>query len=160
MIPQDPNEESDGGLPPRAGSPSSLTRETDQLEECDQYKVDEDYAEYNAYRRMVEHARTLERERDEWRMKAVDLHKANMAMECTGIALKSMCAAAAAEIEEQWDAHCDGEGYGPANLMYRLRSQMPPDIYLTHVTHEERSKWMKWRCYEILPENARSEPPR
>jgi hypothetical protein len=51
-----------------------LTRETDQLEECDQYKVDEDYAEYNAYRRMVEHARTLERERDEWRKKAVDLH--------------------------------------------------------------------------------------
>jgi hypothetical protein len=57
-----------------ACSPSSLTRETDQLEECDQYKVDEDYAEYNAYRRMVEHARTLERERDEWRKKAVDLH--------------------------------------------------------------------------------------
>ena len=56
-------------------SPSSLTRETDQLEECDQYKVDEDYAEYNAYRRMVEHAKTLERERDEWRKKAVDLHK-------------------------------------------------------------------------------------
>jgi len=52
-----------------------LTPETNQLEECDQYKVDEDYAEYNAYRRMVEHARTLERERDEWRKKAVDLHK-------------------------------------------------------------------------------------
>ena len=43
------------------------TRETDQLEECDQYKVDEDFAEYNAYRRMVEHARSLERERDEIR---------------------------------------------------------------------------------------------
>lgn len=75
MRPQDSNEESDGGLPPRAGSPSSLTRETDQLEECDQYKVDDDGAEYSAYRRMVEHARTLERERDEWRKKAVDLHK-------------------------------------------------------------------------------------
>lgn len=42
----------------------SDTPETQQLEECDQYKVDEDYAEYNAYRRMVEHARTLERERN------------------------------------------------------------------------------------------------
>lgn len=46
------------------------TRETDQLEECDQYKVDEDFAEYNAYRRMVEHARSLERERDEARERA------------------------------------------------------------------------------------------
>lgn len=45
-------------------SEKSRNPETDQLEECDQYKVDEDYAEYNAYRRMVEHARTLERERD------------------------------------------------------------------------------------------------
>jgi hypothetical protein len=54
-------------------SPSSLTRETDQLEECDQYKVDEDYAEYNAYRRMIEHARTLERERDEYRRIAGEL---------------------------------------------------------------------------------------
>jgi ssDNA-binding Zn-finger/Zn-ribbon topoisomerase 1 len=56
-----------------------LWPETDQLEECDQYKVDEDYAEYNAYRRMVEHARTLERERDEWRKKAVELHKVKCA---------------------------------------------------------------------------------
>lgn len=56
-------------------SPSSLWPETDQLEECDQYKVDDDGAEYSAYRRMVEHARTLERERDEWRKKVVDLHK-------------------------------------------------------------------------------------
>lgn len=45
-------------------SEKSRNPETDQLEECDQYKVDEDYAEYNAYRRMVEHARTMEHERD------------------------------------------------------------------------------------------------
>ena len=51
----------------------SDTTETDQLEECDQYKVDEDYAEYNAYRRMVEHARQLERERD----KLADVIKAS-----------------------------------------------------------------------------------
>jgi hypothetical protein len=40
----------------------STTPRTDQLEECDQYKVDDDYAEYNAYRRMMEHSRELERE--------------------------------------------------------------------------------------------------
>jgi len=45
-------------------SAESRNPETDQLEECDQYKVDEDYAEYNAYRRMVEHARTMEHERN------------------------------------------------------------------------------------------------
>lgn len=28
--------------------------------------------------------------------------------------------AAAVEIHEHWDAHCDAEGYGPANLMHRL----------------------------------------
>lgn len=30
--------------------------------------------------------------------------------------------AAAVEIQEHWDAHCDAEGYGPANLMHRLES--------------------------------------
>ena len=28
--------------------------------------------------------------------------------------------AAAVEIHEHWEAHCDAEGYGPANLMHRL----------------------------------------
>jgi hypothetical protein len=28
--------------------------------------------------------------------------------------------AAAVEIQAHWDAHCDAEGYGPANLMHRL----------------------------------------
>lgn len=28
--------------------------------------------------------------------------------------------AAAVEIQEQWEHHCDAEGYGPANLMHRL----------------------------------------
>lgn len=37
------------------------TPETDQLIECDQYKIDEDAVEYSAYRRMVEHAQALER---------------------------------------------------------------------------------------------------
>ena len=28
--------------------------------------------------------------------------------------------AAAVEIQAHWDAHCDAEGYGPANIMHRL----------------------------------------
>ena len=28
--------------------------------------------------------------------------------------------AAAVEIQSHWEAHCDAEGYGPANLMHRL----------------------------------------
>ena len=42
----------------------SDAHETRQLEECDQYKVDDNYAEYNAYRRMLEHARQMEMQRD------------------------------------------------------------------------------------------------
>lgn len=34
--------------------------------------------------------------------------------------LKTVMIAAAEEIAEHWDAHCDEEGYGPANLMHRL----------------------------------------
>jgi DNA repair exonuclease SbcCD ATPase subunit len=34
--------------------------------------------------------------------------------------LQSVMVAAAEEIKEHWPAHCDEEGYGPANLMHRL----------------------------------------
>lgn len=36
--------------------------------------------------------------------------------------LQSTCLAAAEEIQSKWDAHCDNEGYGPANLMRRLEN--------------------------------------
>ena len=36
--------------------------------------------------------------------------------------LRSIMAAAADEIEEHWDAHCDAEGFGPVNLVRRLRT--------------------------------------
>lgn len=36
--------------------------------------------------------------------------------------LQSTCLAAAEEIQSKWDAHCDAEGYGPANLMRRLEN--------------------------------------
>lgn len=41
------------------------TPETDQLLRCYQHKVDEDAAEFSAYRRMVEHAQRLERRLNE-----------------------------------------------------------------------------------------------
>ena len=34
--------------------------------------------------------------------------------------LRTVMVAAAEEISAHWDAHCDAEGYGPANLMHRL----------------------------------------
>jgi len=49
-------------------SASSDTSETDQLLECDQYKVDDDGVEYSAYRRIAEHAKQMERERNEAQM--------------------------------------------------------------------------------------------
>lgn len=37
----------------------------------------------------------------------------------------SVAMAAAVEIQEHWDAHCDEDGYGPANLMRRLENGFP-----------------------------------
>lgn len=39
--------------------------------------------------------------------------------------LKTVMVAAAEEIHQHWDAHCDAEGYGPANLMRRLEEGIP-----------------------------------
>lgn len=39
--------------------------------------------------------------------------------------LHSVMVAAAEEIHEHWQAHCDEEGYGPANLMLRLEKSIP-----------------------------------
>ena len=43
--------------------------------ETDAHRIEEYSAPLTAYRRMCDLARTLERERDEWRKKAVDLNK-------------------------------------------------------------------------------------
>ena len=50
----------------------------------------------------------LEAERERLRGEISDLHTTMMA--------------AAVEIQEHWAAHCDEEGYGPANLMHRLEN--------------------------------------
>lgn len=42
------------------------------------------------------------------------------ALEAENAALKTVMIAAAEEIQRHWDAHCDSDGYGPANLMRRL----------------------------------------
>jgi hypothetical protein len=39
--------------------------------------------------------------------------------------LRTVMMAAAVEITEHWDAHCDSEGYGPANLVRRLENGFP-----------------------------------
>lgn len=41
--------------------------------------------------------------------------------------LRSVMIAAAEEILEHWDAHCDADGYGPANLMHRLEAGIPSE---------------------------------
>ena len=43
--------------------------------------------------------------------------------------LRSMCKAAAAEIEEHWASHCDAEGYGPSSLVSRLKGELKPCLY-------------------------------
>jgi hypothetical protein len=56
-------------------SPSLLTPETDAMLAADLHHLEDDEScPASAYWRMVELTRTLERERDEWRKKAVDLH--------------------------------------------------------------------------------------
>jgi len=39
--------------------------------------------------------------------------------------MQSVMIAAAEEIQRCWPAHCDKEGYGPANLMHRLEKGIP-----------------------------------
>jgi hypothetical protein len=39
--------------------------------------------------------------------------------------LLTVMIAAAEEISEHWEAHCDEDGYGPTNLMYRLERGIP-----------------------------------
>lgn len=51
---------------------------------------------------------------------AVDQHTEIYGLRAEARLLKTVMVAAAEEIAAHWDAHCDEEGYGPANLMHRL----------------------------------------
>ena len=46
-------------------------------------------------------------------------------------ALKTVMIAAAEEIAAHWDAHCDAEGYGPQNLLRRLKAGIPSEYGYT-----------------------------
>ncbi len=45
--------------------------------------------------------------------------------------LRTVMIAAAEEIHAHWNAHCDAEGYGPANLMRRLEDGIPVEYGYT-----------------------------
>jgi hypothetical protein len=66
--------ENTGELRTMSGLDKSLTPETDAMMETDAHRIEVYSAPRTAYIRMCELARTLERERDEWRKKAVELH--------------------------------------------------------------------------------------
>ena len=57
--------------------------------------------------------------------------------------LTSMCRAAATELESQWGAHCGSEGYGPINLLARLKGDTPPDYYLAHLPEDHPAQELK-----------------
>lgn len=82
--------------------------------------------------------------------------------------LRSVMIAAAEEIQAHWPAHCDAEGYGPANLMRRLEEGIPSQYAYTAGDFErlraeaealrkdaERYRWLRdgaddgeWECFE------------
>jgi len=45
--------------------------------------------------------------------------------------LRTTMVAAAEEISEHWQAHCDAGGYGPSNLMHRLEAGIPAEYGYT-----------------------------
>lgn len=72
--------------------------------------------------------------------------------------LKTVMIAAAEEISEHWQAHCDAEGYGPANLMRRLEDGIPAQYGYTAGRFRELQaqvarleadarRWDYWRNY-------------
>ena len=74
-MPNDNQTTSESPSDATTSSPSSLTPETDAMLAADLHHLEDDETcPASAYWRMVELTRTLERERDEWRKKAVDLH--------------------------------------------------------------------------------------
>lgn len=69
-----------------------------------------DYARGDEYQRAADDAVDLIRQQAE-RIAELEAERDN---------LHATMFAAAVEIQAHWDAHCDAEGYGPANLMHRL----------------------------------------
>ena len=60
--------------------------------------------------------------------RSVEIHRLNDELErlrADGENLRTVMVAAAEEIHQHWEAHCDADGYGPANLMHRLEIGIP-----------------------------------
>ena len=66
-------------------------------------------------------------------------------IEAENIVLRSMCYRAALEIESQWEHHCDEDGYGPVNLIRRLKGTFGHDLYAAGVSDEEIKKYLKFK---------------
>ena len=67
--------------------------------------------------------------------------------------LKTVMVAAAEEIHAHWDAHCDAEGYGPANLMDRLERGIASS-YSYRAGDFARLQAENDRCRSVLVETA------
>lgn len=71
--------------------------------------------------------------------------------------LKTVMVAAAEEIHAHWEAHCDVEGYGPANLTRRLEEGIPSEYAYTAGDFERLRKRLEEaeadarRLREVLP---------
>ncbi len=70
-------------------------------------------------------ARELERENTKLLALSCELAVEKGQLERKIKGLKQVMLAAYDEILEHWNAHCDAEGYGPANLMHRLKEGIP-----------------------------------
>ncbi|WP_236175961.1 hypothetical protein [Pseudomonas pseudonitroreducens] len=68
--------------------------------------------------------------------------------------LHSTMVAAAEEIHEHWDAHCDEEGYGPSNLMYRLEKCIDADYpgYTAGAFAQLREQVAALRARVVVPD--------
>lgn len=64
-------------------------------------------------------------------------------LEAEAAKLRTVMVAAAEEIHDHWDAHCDAEGYGPANLMRRLEDGIPSEYGYTAGAFRELKRRIK-----------------
>ena len=63
--------------------------------------------------------------------------------------LHTVMMAAAVEITEHWDAHCDAEGYGPVNLVRRLENGFPAQYGYDAQTMVRMDKQLAEQAQEI-----------
>ena len=83
--------------------------------------------------------------------------------------LRTVMVAAAEEIAAHWQAHCDADGYGPANLMRRLEEGIPSEYGYTAGAFESlraevaalradalRYQWLRSNC-ECMGWGSRSD---